>query len=98
MASKRYRLRPQAYADLEEIYVYSFENFGEARAIEYVHHLEKGFESLLINPQLGTARDDISNGLRALRVQSHFAFYRIADDEIIVVRVLHTSRDHISHL
>lgn len=98
MASKHYRLRPLAYADLEEIYEYSFHTFGEARAVEYVSSLERGFESLVDNPHLGKSRGDISDGLRALQIQSHYAFYRVVDSEIVVVRVLHTSRDYVAHL
>jgi len=98
MASKCYCLRPLAYTDLEKIYEYSFHTFGEARAIEYVSSLESGFESLVDNPHLGKSRDDISDGLSALLIQSHYAFYRIVDSEILVVRVLHTSRDYVAHL
>ncbi len=98
MASKRYRLRPLAYADLEDIYEYSFRTFGEARAVEYVSSLERGLESLIENPRLGKERDDISTGLRALLIESHYAFYRIIDPEILVIRVLHTSRDYVAHL
>jgi len=98
MPTSGYRLRPQAVSDLEEIYVYSRREFGEARAATYVSALEQGFQSLASNQQLGPSRDDVSRGLRALRIQSHYVFYRIVEDGIVIVRVLHTSRDYKSHL
>lgn len=89
-----YHLRPQALTDLEDIYQYSYQAFGENRAIQYTVDLDNSFQSLTENPHLGVSRNDISAGLRALLVQSHYVFYRVTNNQIVVVRVLHASTDY----
>ena len=44
------------------------------------------------NPRLGPARDDIAPGLRYLPVGRYLILYRIVDDGIEVVRVVHGAR------
>ena len=44
-------------------------------------------------PRMGRLRSDIDDGLRGLLVRPYVLFYRIENDDILVVRVLHGSRD-----
>jgi toxin ParE1/3/4 len=43
-------------------------------------------------PRFGIRRDDIRKGYYFYRVEKHYIFYRINDDRIEVVRILHTKR------
>lgn len=44
MKTKRFYLRALADSDLEDIYVYSLEQFGQVRAEQYVNDLIDSFE------------------------------------------------------
>lgn len=85
----KYRLRPLAYADLEEIWNYSAETWGMRQADSYLQILFEALESLAQSPLLGRNASDIREDYLQLRVQKHVVFYRVADEEIEIVRVLH---------
>jgi len=56
-------------------------------------------KALRDTPALGSPRDDVSPGLRALTVLKHMIFYREHnDDALLVVRILHHSMDPTGHL
>ena len=50
-------------------------------------------KSLVAHPDLGRVRDDVRIGLRGLLVGEHIVYYRIAEDVIRVMRILHQARD-----
>lgn len=93
----RYEIALPADEDLEEIFVYSEEEFGRDQAIKYLTELDDVFEQLVRNPELGRERNEIKKGLRSLLKGSHIVFYRIRSDHIRIVRVLHGSRDLPRH-
>ncbi len=45
-------------------------------------------------PRRGRARTDIAKGLRAIGIDSHVVFYTVRARRVVIVRVLHGSRDH----
>src|SRR5579862_7560689 len=45
------------------------------------------------NPGMGTAREALAPGLRSFPVGNYLVFYRIAQDGVELVRVLHGARD-----
>jgi toxin ParE1/3/4 len=53
---------------------------------------------LLDNPYLGKSRDDIKAGYRSLLVEKHLVFYRLADEQLEIMRILHYRMDVIQHL
>jgi len=94
---KTYQLSEAADQDLELILEYSISNFGLDRAAEYLITFESLFMLLVNNNDLGNKRDEIKKGLRSIRKESHIVFYRLKDEYILIVRVLHVSRDFPSH-
>ena len=56
------------------------------------------FAALLDNPKLGKARGDLGAGYRTVLVGSHVVFYRLAADDVRIVRVLHQRMDPVRHL
>ncbi len=88
-----YRLSGKADDDLSEIYVYSHQQFGEARADAYLMALEKRFTALAEQPRLGRRIDHIHQGYLRWDHESHSIFYKAVPGGIIVMRVLHTMRD-----
>ncbi|HHZ83589.1 MAG TPA: hypothetical protein EYN60_06230, partial [Nitrospirales bacterium] len=51
------------------------------------------FDRLIENPKFGKAREEIRAELRSLVWEQHVVFYRMIEDHIRIVRILHGSRD-----
>ena len=88
-----YELSAEADNDLEEIFDYTDHEFGIDQAIKYLSAFDDTFEQLLKNPQIGRERKEIRDGLRSTIKYMHVVFYRILEDRIRIVRILHGSRD-----
>jgi toxin ParE1/3/4 len=86
------RLSPAAEADLEEIWGYIADDSPTA-ADRLVDEILDKSEALVLNPEMGRARDDLRPGLRSLPVARYVIFYKIAGVDIAVVRVLSGYRD-----
>ena len=57
-----YSLRQQAQADLESIWIYSYQQWGTEQADQYIRSLLSRFTWLSENPQLGKQRTEIKPG------------------------------------
>ena len=85
---------PAAVSDVQEIYdQISSENLTAANRI--LDEFETSCASLGRHPRMGVARGDLLPGIRLVVVsQSYVVFYRILDDAIEIVRVVHGRRDY----
>jgi len=92
------KLTDFSQTDLEQIADYTKTEWGQSQADFYLEQLEKAFYSLLDNPHLGKSRDDIKAGYRSLLVEKHLVFYRLADEQLEIMRILHCRMDVIQHL
>lgn len=72
-----YALSPHAVADLDDIWDYTSERWGEAQAERYVRALAHVFQRLADGPQLGRACDELRKGYRRFGCGSHIVFYRL---------------------
>ena len=88
-----YELTRQAELDLEEIFDFGVYQFGFHQADKYLERLAVSIETISENPGIGKSRNDLYTELRSLIVGSHTIFYEIQLDHILIVRVLHHSRD-----
>ena len=95
--SRRYRLTPQAEADLEEIWLYTFENWSLEQADTYHTGIVATFEGLASGTKKGR-RVTVREGYFKYAVGSHFVCYRQSDAGIDVIRVLHQRMDIGRHL
>ena len=93
MSKDFYILSKIADQDLEAIFDYTMEEFGFDQAEKYLLEIEGIFQNLIINPQIGKKRDEIKQGLYSFPKDNHIIFYRILDNHIRIVRVLHGSQD-----
>lgn len=87
------RIRPRARQDLEAIWRYTSEHWGEPQADLYVKQLDAGIQSLREFPDIGEPCDHVRAGYRKLHVNRHLIFYRRSDRYVEIVRVLHQSMD-----
>lgn len=95
---KGYVLSPAAQRDLDEIWDFSAATWSPAQANRYVEQIRAACEKLGAGKSRGRSIDDIRPGYWKLAVKSHFLFYRVIDDVIDVVRVLHQRMDIEAHL
>lgn len=89
-----YRLSAKALKDQEQLYRYSFSQFGMIQAARYMEELIRVFELLAEFPNLGTNCENIRADLRKHTHESHTIYYRIKADNIFIVRILHNQMDH----
>ncbi|MCW5700066.1 MAG: type II toxin-antitoxin system RelE/ParE family toxin [Rhodospirillales bacterium] len=80
---------PKAETDLENIWLCSFERWNEEQADRYYDELIRGIERLSDNPMLGKSREQIRKGYRSIQINRHVVYYRLQDNIIDIVRVLH---------
>lgn len=92
----RLEIAPRAQQDIRNIRLFGLQHWDEHRANIYLAAITARFEIIHDNPELGIARGDLVPGLRAHRVERHVIFYRIREDVIEIIRVLHERQDVIS--
>ncbi len=91
-------ISPLAEDDLKDIWHYSFKKWGEDKAVEYVLQLDVGIRGLISNPLLGKSRDKVRKGYRSIQINRHVIYYRLLEDTIDIVRVLHERMIPDKHL
>ena len=86
-----YSLSVEASTDLDSILDYSFINFGANVMIKYHKSLEKCFEILGDNPDLGTEVEHIRPDYLCFQHRSHLIFFKKRKEGILIVRLLHAN-------
>jgi len=87
----KYRLLPEAFTDIESIGDYIARDNPNA-AVRLLDALERRWDLLTLHPFSGARREDIAPGVRHLLVGEYLTLYRVHDDAIEIVRVLHGRR------
>ena len=93
-----YLLTNEADHDLVEIYDYTASNFSEKQADDYLDQLMSLFDRLEIYPDLGIKRSEIHQEIRSIAIGSHIVFYKPYNKSVLIVRILHHSRDFYKYL
>ncbi len=98
MPSRRVVLSPQALSDIQEDAAYiRDELFDPAAARRMVRKIMDRIRALARHPLAGpTIRTDslLLQSYRHVLAASHYIFYRVEGEHILVVRVIHTGRDY----
>jgi toxin ParE1/3/4 len=90
----RYKLTNEAVKDLEEIWIYTYQNWSIEQADRYYDLIIDEIEFLSSNPLSGRSMDYIKEGYKVSKVKSHLVFYKIiANGTIEIIRILHQRMD-----
>jgi toxin ParE1/3/4 len=87
-----YRLSPQAETDLEEIGDYIAQD-SPANARRFIEQLTQKFVVLARSPRIGRARPELKPDLRSFPYGAYLILYRIIEDGVEIVRVVHSARN-----
>jgi toxin ParE1/3/4 len=85
----RVELAPRARQDFEDILRYTAETWGQPQMLAYRDKIDDALQAISRNPQLGHRRSDLPPTHLAYLVGSHIIIYRLGDDKLGVVRILH---------
>ena len=88
----------QAEQDLLDIWMYTFSEWGEQQADNYLDELDTAIQLLAEQPLMCRERLEFAPPVRIHRHAHHLVVYLALDDGINIVRVLHESMDVDSQL
>jgi len=86
------RISGQAKEDLIDLWEYIAAH-DELAADRYADHVFERASELLIHPELGRPRPELHPGVHSLLCRNHLIFYRVGQNVIEVLRILHGSMD-----
>jgi toxin ParE1/3/4 len=90
-----HRLSPAAEAELDDIWYYiAKESQSIGIADRVVDSITDRLFLLATHPHLGRRRDDdLRPGLRSFSVGDYVIIYRVENDDVLILRVMHGRRD-----
>ena len=90
-----YKISVKASQDIENIWLYTFENWSLEQVDRYINLIFDEIEYLADNPNSGKDFNHIRKNYRCSKVKSHLIFYRFIDkrSDIEIIRVLHQRMD-----
>ena len=83
----------KAVSDLEEIWLYTVEKWSIEQADRYYNLIFDEINYICKNINAGKSMEHVRKGYRASKVKSHLIFYRVLNDTIEVIRILHERMD-----
>jgi toxin ParE1/3/4 len=92
-----YRIRRLAEKDLEQIWLYTYQEWGIEQADKYIRLLISRCSWLADNQRLGKRRDDIKSGYYCFPEGRHLIFYTVFQGGIDIIGIPHQSMDIIGH-
>ena len=93
-----YVFSKKAVIDLEEIWLYTAEHWSVAQADRYYLLIIDEVNFICKNVHNGKSIDETRKGYRATKVKSHLIFYRVVNDTVEVIRILHERMDIANQL
>lgn len=88
-----FTISKKAIADVEEIWLYTLEKWSLEQADRYYNLLFDEINYICKNKNAGKSMEHIRKGYRASKVKSHFIFYKVVNDTIEIIRILHERMD-----
>lgn len=86
-------LYPQADEAIAEILAYTNQQYGFQQAENYAGDIKKAFSHLCEFPYTGKPHPMIAREMRTYMIGKHIIIYRIVDEALHVITLLHQSMD-----
>ena len=83
----------KAVSDLEEIWLYTIEKWSIEQADRYYNLIFDEINYICKNISAGKSMEHVRKGYRASKVKSHLIFYRVINNTVEVIRILHERMD-----
>jgi toxin ParE1/3/4 len=93
MRSLPYVISKKAVSDLEEIWAYTVEKWSIDQADRYYSLIFDEINFICRNVDAGKSMNHVRKGYRASKVKSHLIFYRVVNDVVEIIRILHERMD-----
>ena len=93
MKRRNYAITNKAVSDLDEIWLFTADKWSVQQADRYYNLIIQEIEYICSNDEAGKPMDHIRKGYRAAKIKSHFIFYRIVDEAVEIIRILHERMD-----
>jgi toxin ParE1/3/4 len=88
-----YQISEKAIEDLEQIWLYTFENWSLEQADRYYKLIIQEIQYIAKHPESGKSIDFVRKGYKVVKVKSHIVCYKSTDEIVFVVRILHQRMD-----
>jgi len=88
-----YVISKKAVSDLEEIWLYTVKKWSVEQADRYYNLIFDEINFICANINTGKSMEYIRKGYRAAKVKSHLIFYRIINETVEIIRILHERMD-----
>jgi toxin ParE1/3/4 len=91
----KYKITNLASQDLENIWLYTFENWSIEQADRYLNLIIDEIEYVAQKPDSGIDFSKVRKGYYRSRIKSHFIFYKMdhKNNVVEIIRILHQSMD-----
>lgn len=86
-------LTAEAQDDFEALRLYTRQEWGDEQEAAYKTAILQSLIVLGENAALGRQRRDLAIDLRAYLVRQHIIYYRLTEEALVVVRILHVRMD-----
>ncbi len=95
-----YKISKLAESDLENIWLYTFEEWSLEQSDYYYDLIMDEIEYIAENPKTGKDFNVVRKGYFRSRVKSHFIFYKInlKEEKVEITRILHQQMDIDLHI
>lgn len=93
MPKLRVVLAPGARLDLQDILRYTTQQWGRRQRSIYKQVLYRGFDQLARHPLMGQERPEYGEHSRSFLIEHHLVIYEATETELLISRIIHTSRD-----
>jgi toxin ParE1/3/4 len=91
----RLAFRPAAEDDLLEVALWIARDSPE-RAMRFVAALRERATQILAFPSAAPLRPELGEGVRAVVFRGYILAYRLEDDQVIILRIVHGARDLVA--
>jgi toxin ParE1/3/4 len=89
----RYRTTRQADDDIIGLYMEGYRKFGRRHAERYHAGLAATFALLAAHPNLSRERPEFDPPIRLHPYHAHLIVFRLTEDAVLIVRVLHARQN-----